>query len=488
MKLSELVKNVNVIEYRGDLSTEISDVTSDSRCVGKGTAFVCIRGFISDGHDYALEAWKKGASAIVALKDAKLPSEITCPVIRTDDTRYAIAMMADTFYGHPSGKMTVIGVTGTKGKTTTTCMIKKIFDYSGKKTGLIGTMKNMVGTREIPTDRTTPEALVIQKLMKEMVDEGVSVCVMEISSQGLNLSRVAGTKIDVGAFTNLSRDHIGATEHKDMDDYANAKSKLFKMCGKGVFNIDSDYCAKMTENATCEINTVSVRDENATFRAVNIKRNRNSTEYDILPYGIHMNVPIPGTFSVYNSLEAFACAVLAGADPKLAAEALSDISVPGKAEIVPTGSDFTVMIDYAHNPDSFENIIKTVKEFANRTVFLFGCGGDRNRPREAMGKTAGTFADFSIITSDNPRSEDPASIVRDLEEGMKKSGGKYICIVDRKQAIEYAIRNAQPGDVIILAGKGHETYQILKDKTIHFDEREVVAEILGKMRKEGTLR
>ena len=340
----------------------------------------------------------------------------------------------------------------------------------------------MIGDEVIKTERTTPEANVTQKLLREMADKDVKVCIMEASSQGLNLNRVGGCEYNIGIFTNLSPDHIGPNEHKDMDDYANAKSKLFSMCKKGLINIDSPYSDVMIKNATCEVFTYGIEKE-CDFRAVNVVLGNDFVEYDICgkcPM-THIKVSIPGKFSVYNSLSAVACCYLDGGNINEIAEAMKNVVVAGKAENVPTGRDFSVIIDYAHNPDSFINILTTVKAFAKRTVFLFGCGGDRNRPRALMGKTAGEYADFTIITSDNPRSEDPDAIIKDIEAGIKETGAEYVCITDRAEAIRYAVMNAKPGDVIVLAGKGHETYQIFKDKTIHFDEREVVAAALAEL-------
>ena len=375
-------------------------------------------------------------------------------------------------------------------------MMRSILTAAGRESGLIGTICNYVGRERVETERTTPEANVIQPLLKRMVDAGIGDCVMEVSSQGLNLDRVACCEFKVGLFTNLSRDHIGPTEHKDMEDYASAKAKLFELSENALINADNDWSGFMIGRA---MHAVKERvytfgmSEGCSFRADNVLTHQDSVEYDLHEQGIyiggelseartvHVVVPIPGRFTVYNSLGAYGAMRLLGIEPEACVRGLSTVAVAGKAEVVPTGRDFTIIIDYAHNPDSFINILTTVKEFAKRTVFLFGCGGDRNRPRALMGETAGKYADFSIITSDNPRSEDPASIVADLEAGIKPTGAPYICIVDRREAIRYAITTAQPGDVIILAGKGHETYQILKDRTIHFDEREVVKEILDEL-------
>ena len=487
MKPDTLLSGLKIIKRSGVSDRDVKDICIDNRKVEHGDCFVCIKGFARDGHEFADSAAENGASLIVMQDESffdimsrKYAGE-NIGFVLCENTRKALAVLSDNICGHPSGKLNLIGITGTKGKTTTSYMIKGIYDSCDVKTGLVGTICNMIGERKLETDRTTPEANVLQPLLAEMVKENVKVCVMEASSQGLNLDRVGGCEFNLGLFTNLSPDHIGDTEHKDMDDYALAKSKLFKMCKKGLINIDSPYAGVMIENAECEIFTYGI-DKDCDFRAVNIVLKPDGVEYDIkgmCPF-THISAAIPGRFSVYNSLAAVSACYLDGINMEKIAAGIKNIVVCGKAETVPTGRNFAVMIDYAHNPDSFINILTTARAFAKRTVFLFGCGGDRNRPRALMGKTAGEYADFTIVTSDNPRTEDPESIVRDIEKGIIETGKPYICIVNRQEAIEYAIKNAQEGDVIILAGKGHETYQIFKDRTIHFDEREIVKEALKK--------
>ena len=493
MKIKELLTALDPLEVRGNTDAEIREIIVDSRKSGPGKLFVCIDGYTTDGHRFIGDAVNGGISALLVTKmpDREVTGEIA--VIRVKDTRLALAQASDRLYGHPSGKLDLIGITGTKGKTTTSYMLRSIYTAAGLSTGLIGTIQNMIGEEVLHTDRTTPEANELQSLLYEMTNRKIGTCIMEVSSQGLHLNRVACCEYKTAIFTNLSWDHIGPTEHADMEDYANAKSELFSMSRNAVINKDSPYWEKMAGKAAGKLYTYGITAPDCDFRAVNIVKHPDRVEYDIeadcFAVAPHVFVPVPGTFSVYNSLAAITVAYLHRIPMETVLRGIRNVFVPGKAEVVPTGRDFTVLIDYAHNPDSFINIISTVKEFAKRTVFLFGCGGDRNRPRELMGETAGKYADFSIITSDNPRTEDPASIVADLEAGMKKTNGEYICIVDRREAIEYAVLNAKPGDVIILAGKGHETYQIFKDKTIHFDEREVVREALQKLaEREGTER
>ncbi len=485
MKLNELKNAFNIIEIQGNLDCDILDVIVDSRKSAPGKMFVCIDGFTTDGHRFIEDAVKSGVSALLVTKMPPKDMVGDTAVIRVEDTRLALAQASDKLYNHPSGRLDLIGITGTKGKTTTSYMLRAIYKAAGKTGGLIGTIQNMIGEEILHTERTTPEANDLQYLLGEMTNRDIDHCIMEVSSQGLNLNRVACCEYKASIFTNLSPDHIGPSEHKDMDDYARAKAKLFTMSAMGILNKDNPYWEVMAANATAKIYTFGIEAEDCDYRAVNIVKASDHVEYDICCgdrlNGTHVVVPIPGKFTVYNSLSAVVTAYLMGVEIKDILQGLSQVFVPGKAENVPTGRGFSVLIDYAHNPDSFINIITTVKEYAKRTVFLFGCGGDRNRPRHLMGETAGKYADFSIITSDNPRTEDPASIVKDLEEGIKSTGAQYICIVDRREAIKYAVKNAQPGDVIILAGKGHETYQIFKDKTIHFDEREVVREALEEL-------
>ncbi len=507
MTLNAVLQELQNYTLYGDGDISVNDIHIDSRLCRAQDLFVCVQGFVQDGNGYALQAIKNGAGSIMTGDIASLRrfaeeagyilteqgldlKDRFVPVVVVENLRFALARVSATRFGNPSKQLHLVGVTGTKGKTTTTYMIRNIFHHAGHLTGLIGTMGSFVGNRSIETDRTTPEANVIQPLLKQMVDEDMNICMMEVSSQGLNLDRVGCCTFSTALFTNLSRDHIGENEHKTMEEYALAKAKLFSLSKRAVLNADSDWYAFMRneadKNAQLDIYTYGIAGE-YDFTAKQIETRPDGVTYDVYEKGVKtctIEVPIPGRFTVYNSLGAYAVARLEGMAPAQIQAGLKQVFVKGKAEIVPTGRDFTILIDYAHNPDSFENILTTVKEFAKRTVFLFGCGGDRNRPRALMGKTAGKFADFTIITSDNPRSEDPESIVRDLEAGIKPTGRPYICIVDRKEAIEYAIRHAQPGDVIILAGKGHETYQILKDRTIEFDERVIVADILKKIREE----
>ncbi len=488
MILRDAVKNLNYKLLYGNPDVEISDVTYDSRKVKPGSLFVCIDGTVNDGHKYIQNAINSGAAAILVQKDVENMQGAT--FLKTENTRYALASISDIFFKSPSKKMNITGVTGTKGKTTVTYMLKNIYKRAGIETGLVGTIQNMIGNQAQYAERTTPEAYDLQLLFAKMLDNGIDTCIMEVSSQGIYLDRVACIEYEIGVFTNLSRDHIGPGEHADMEDYASQKAKLFKRCKKGLFNIDNEYAGYMMKNASCEKYTYGIEKENMEikpdFLAKNIVKTAKGVSFTMeSKFGEELiETCIPGKFSVYNALAAAGAALLSGKiSMKAVKEGIAEAKVPGRAEPVKVNGDYSVIIDYAHNPDSFINILTAVKDYAKgRVVFLFGCGGDKRRPRELMGETAGKYADFSIITSDNPRTEDPLSIMLDLEKGIKKTDGKYILIVDRREAIRYALEHAQPGDVIILAGKGHETYQIFKDKTIHFDEREVVAEILEEMK------
>ncbi|HEX9061238.1 MAG TPA: UDP-N-acetylmuramoyl-L-alanyl-D-glutamate--2,6-diaminopimelate ligase [Clostridia bacterium] len=483
MLLKDLLDGLDVVEIKGDTNVEISSIAYDSRKVRNGSVFVCISGFKSDGHDYAPIAVSNGASVLLAQKDINVEG---ATVVRVKDTRYALAYISDVFYGHPSSRFKLIGVTGTKGKTTTTYMLKSIYEKMGQKVGLIGTISNMIGNEVLPAERTTPESKDLQSLFNQMCEKNVDSVVMEVSSHALELHRVSCSDFDIGIFTNLSRDHLDF--HGNFENYLNAKIKLFDMCKTGLINIDNEYGREVVKRAGCETLTIGI-DKDADIKAYDINTHSYGVEFKAsTPWGIlDLNVNIPGKFSIYNALSASGAALLTGVSTRQIEEGLGNVIVPGRAEIAYAGDDFTIIIDYAHSPDSLQNILTTVKEYApSRVVCVFGCGGDRDRTkRPIMGEISGKLADFTIITSDNPRTEEPISIIREIEEGIKGTKSPYICIEDRREAIKYSILNAQEKDVIILAGKGHETYQMFSDKTIHFDEREVVKEILDNRKSEA---
>jgi UDP-N-acetylmuramoyl-L-alanyl-D-glutamate--2,6-diaminopimelate ligase len=481
MKLKDLLKDVKTIKCNGSLEIEIEDISCDSRNVSKNNLFVCIKGFKTDGNAYIKSAIEKGAICIVSEDDADVSENIT--FIKVENSRTALAQIANTFFDYPSKKFKLIGVTGTNGKTTTTYLIKSILEENGHKVGLVGTISNMIGEKVIHTERTTPDALELQRLFKQMVDEHIDTVIMEVSSQGLKLDRVYGCDFDIGVFTNLTRDHIGPNEHPTMEDYLNSKIKLFKMCKYGIINLDDEKSKNVIDESKCEVTTFGIEKE-ADIKAESIEITDKGVTFR-LKYNakmFNMQIPIPGKFTVYNILGAIGACIKLGLNIEKVVEGTKDIKgVPGRAEIVPIDRDFTVIIDFAHTPDALENILSSVKQYSKgRIVTLFGCGGDRDRAkRPIMGETAGRLSDYCIVTSDNPRSEEPEEIINQIEPGVKSTKCEYIKIVNRREAIEYALKNAQKNDIIILAGKGHEPYQILKDKTIHFDEREIVREILN---------
>ncbi|ANW99429.1 UDP-N-acetylmuramoyl-L-alanyl-D-glutamate--2,6-diaminopimelate ligase [Thermoclostridium stercorarium subsp. thermolacticum DSM 2910] len=483
MKLSKLIEGLDILKIEGDVDKEISRIVYDSRRAVPGSLFVCIDGFKTDGHKYIQSAMDNGAVAFLVQKDVPVLENMT--VIKVPDTRYALAHVSAAFFEHPSEHFTLIGVTGTKGKTTVTYMIKSILEQAGQTVGLIGTVANIIGSERIPAQRTTPESLDLQEMFSNMKEKGADAVVMEVSSQGLKLNRVGAITFDVGVFTNLSEDHIGGNEHPDMEDYLKSKIKLFSMSKRGLINIDSEYAGRVLAESRCPCMTFGIENK-ADVYAEDIVTHADSVEFTVKTpwFGGRVKVSVPGRFTVYNALAAIGVAGMLGMGFEHAVNGLKNIHIPGRAEIVPTpGKPYTVMIDYAHTPDSLRNILSTVKEFVpNRLISVFGCGGDRDRgKRPQMGKISGEIADFTIITSDNPRTEDPMAIIRDIEEGIKQTDGQYIIIEDRTEAIRYAMSIAKEGDIIVLAGKGHETYQIFKDKTIHYDEREIVKEILESM-------
>jgi UDP-N-acetylmuramoyl-L-alanyl-D-glutamate--2,6-diaminopimelate ligase len=479
--LRELVKGLDIKSIQGSLDIDIDNIAYDSRKTRQGTLFVCIEGTVVDGHLYINDAIENGTKAFLVQKQVEVPEGIT--VIEIEDTRYGLAYVADTFFKHPSEKFNLIGITGTKGKTTTSYMVKAILEAANQKIGLIGTVANLVGDEVLYAARnTTPESYDLQCLFSDMVDKKVDSTVMEVSSQGLELHRVARCNFDIGVFTNFSRDHIGPKEHATIEDYFNAKAKLFKICKKAIINIDIEYGKKIAELAECDVVTYGLT-KDADIRATEIVKKTLHTSFRLTsPWGsTTIETDLQGEFNVYNALAAIgACCLIPGITLEHVKAGLLNVNVPGRMETVRTGGNYSVLIDYAHTPDSLEKVLSTVKEFANgRVVSIFGCGGDRDSgKRPQMGMISGNIADFSIITSDNPRTEEPERIINDIEAGIEKTNGKYIKITDRRQAIKFALENVQDGDIIILAGKGHETYQQFKDKTIHFDEREVVDELL----------
>lgn len=484
MRLTDLIKDLNILKINGNSDIGINKIEYDSRKVTQNDVFVAVRGYKTDGHKYIEQAVKNGAAAVIAEEHTE--NIKVCEII-VDNTRRALSAAAAAYYGEPAKKMKLIGITGTNGKTTTTYLVKSILEFAGHKVGLIGTNQNMIGANVIPTEHTTPESLELQKLFADMVSSGVEYCVMEVSSHSLCLDRVYNNPFYIGAFTNLTQDHLDF--HKTMDEYAKAKSILFTMCERAVVNADDSYVKAVLGGAGCKVVKYGI-DKKSDICAKNIKYNQRGVLFEVeTPFGNeNIRLDIPGRFSVYNALCAIGICQATGIGISDIAKALVLAKgVKGRAEVVNIPTDYTVMIDYAHTPDGLENIIKTVKGFAKgRVITVFGCGGDRDAAkRPKMGKIAGELSDFCVVTSDNPRTENPQLIIDDILKGMTEFKGKYTAICDRTEAIEYAMRFAKANDVIILAGKGHETYQILKDKTIHYDEREIVRDILAKINSEA---
>lgn len=480
MILSDLLKDVNVKKNAGVGGIKVGGISYDSRKVKPGDVFVCITGFEADGHKYARSAVESGAVAVVAEHD--MPT-VDVPCIVVKNTRMAMAQMAAAYYDYPFKKFNLIGITGTNGKTTTTYLIKAILEHLGKKVGLIGTNQNMIGDEVIPTTRTTPDSLELMELFDRMASRGAEYVVMEVSSHALALDRVTACTFDVGAFTNITQDHLDF--HKTMEEYLAAKSILFNICKNGVINKDDSRSGFLLENAKCDdIITYGIKSD-CDLKADNISLNQDGVEFDISFNGENgrVELPIPGEFSVYNAMTAIGCCLADGFALKDVIDGLhSAKGVKGRIEIVNTpGTDYTVIIDYAHTPDGLLNVINAIRGFAKgRIVTLFGCGGDRDATkRPIMGKIAGELSDFCVVTSDNPRTEDPEKIIEQVVEGVKETDCEYVVITNRFLAIEYALDHAQKNDIILLAGKGHETYQVLGTDTIQFDEREIVQKLLG---------
>lgn len=483
MKLVDLLKKLKYTCVQGTVDVDITTVIYDSRKVENGSLFICIKGAVADGHRFAEAAVNKGASALVVEDDVTVPENVT--VIRVEDSRYALACISAEYFGNPADKLKVIGITGTKGKTTTTYLVKSILDSAGHKCGLVGTIETIIGDKVIKASNTTPESYVLQDYFKQMVDCGCDCVVMEVSSQGLMLHRTAGFTFEIGIFTNIEPDHIGPHEHKDFNDYLHCKSLLFKQCRHGIVNIDDKHADYIINNASCDIVTYGFS-EKADFRAANTKlvsgKGYLGIDYDLQgKENMRVEIDLPGKFSVYNSLTAIAICSYFGIDSNTICDALKDAKVKGRIEMIKVSDDFTLMIDYAHNAMSLESLLTTLREYnPTRLVCLFGCGGDRSRDRRfSMGEVSGKLADLSVITSDNPRTEEPLAIIDDILVGIKKTTGKYTVIPDRRKAIEWVIHNGQPGDIIVLAGKGHEDYQEINGVKHHLDEREVIAQVLA---------
>ena len=466
MKLEYLLNNINVISQKIVSDSEITGITIDSRKIEPGFAFICFEGTKSDGHDYIKSAIEKGAKTIITQKETEDFEGVN--IVRVEKGRETIARIANNFYDFPSKKFKLIGITGTKGKTTTTYMIKSILEQKGLKVGLIGTIESKIGDEKLKTSaNTTPDAVELQQLFALMAKQNVDAVVMEVSSHALDLKRVYGSEFDVGVFTNLDY-------HKDFETYFSAKKLLFDQCRLGITNIDSEYGLRVIKETPCKFKTYAI-DNDADIRATNLVNTSKSVTFDVDNKKI--TVKIPGKFSVYNALSAISVAKEFGCTIEQIQAGFDNVVVPGRSEIVHIDADFTVMVDYAHSPESLKSILLSTKDYAKgRVISVFGCGGDRDRTkRPIMGRISGEIADYTIITSDNPRTEDPNFILDEIEVGIKEITSNYTRVAERELAIREALKIAKKDDIIIVAGKGHEPYQILKDKTIHFDDREQVA-------------
>ena len=493
MLLNNLLKSITVLNMEGDGSTDIRGICYDSRKVSPGFLFVAVEGFKTDGHNYVGRAVEAGATAVLVQRMVEVPPGVTRVI--TGDTRKGLAMVSAAFYGYPSRKLLLVGVTGTNGKTTTTNLIASIYRAAGEKVGLIGTIANYIGDRKLEVSHTTPESADLQEILRDMVNEGVSVAVMEVSSHALSLDRVAGCEFDVAVFTNLTQDHLDF--HRDMEEYLEVKASLFRNIGAGekqvpkyaVVNADDPYSTSIAEASGAPV-VIYGLSEKADFRAVDIKVTGRGCSFAAVSgkYGsTDLSLRLTGLFNVYNTLAAYTAAVEGGLSPGLVKEALESVpGVPGRFETVDCGQDFTVVVDYAHTPDGLENVLKAAGTVTSgRVIAVFGCGGDRDRTkRPIMGEIAGRYSQVPIITSDNPRTEDPHSIIRDIEEGIKRVvPGGYRVIPDRREAIRVAVSEAGTGDMVVIAGKGHEDYQIIGTQKLPFDDREEVRNALEALEK-----
>lgn len=481
MTLQNLIEKLSYTVVQGDVNIPVSELIFDSRKACKDGVFVCISGAVVDGHSFVNEVVEKGVTSVVVEKEVTVPSHVT--VIKVENTRLALACMSAAFFGYPAEQLKTIGITGTKGKTTTSYMVKSILEKTGFKTGLIGTIETIIGEKHIPAKNTTPESYVVQQTFREMVDAGIECVVMEVSSQGLMLHRVGGFTFDYGIFTNLEPDHIGPNEHKDFDEYMHCKGLLFKQCKYGIVNMDDEHTENVLEGHTCQVESFGFS-EKADLCASDMelinKPGFLGVSYQISgKMNMQVVIDVPGKFSIYNSLAAISICRHFGVKDEAIKEALAGIRVKGRVELVPVSDRYTLMIDYAHNAMSLDSLLTTLKEYKpKRLVCLFGCGGNRSKLRRyEMGEVSSKLADLTVVTSDNPRDEEPEAIIEDILIGVKKADGEYVTIPDRKEAIRYCMVNAQDGDVIVLAGKGHEDYQEIKGKKYHMDERELIAEI-----------
>ena len=487
MKLIQLMEQLTYECVQGGMDKDITEVVYDSRKVTKGCLFLCIIGANFDGHQAAKEAVEKGAAAIVVSRDVPSLAGKEVTVLKVEDTRYALAWVSAAYFGYPARKLRTIGITGTKGKTTTTYMVKSILENAGYKVGLVGTIEVIIGRTHIHAENTTPESYLLQEYFAKMLEAGLDTVVMEVSSQALKMHRVSGFTFDYGIFTNLEPDHIGPNEHESFEEYMACKGMLFKQCKVGIVNTDDVHCDKVIEGHTCQIERYGLS-ERADLRAEDLHLVNKPGELGVAfrvsgLMDFEVEVPAPGRFSVYNSLAAIAICRHFNVREDDIQRALLAVKVKGRIEMVKVSDKFTLLIDYAHNAMALESLLTTLREYQpHRLVCLFGCGGNRSKMRRyEMGEISGKLADLTIITSDNPRFEEPQAIIDDIKQGMAKTDGKYVEILDRKEAIRYAIEHGEPGDIVILAGKGHEDYQEIKGVKYPMDERVLIKEVLAEL-------
>ena len=492
MKLESLMQGTDFETVRGTLDKEAEALSYHSDKISPGTVFFVFKGEKADGHDFIKEAAEKGAETfVVECRDGDFPDAAT--VIKVDDARKALGIATKNFFGCPDESLSVIGITGTKGKTGTAFMLKSILESAGIKTGIISTVKQGFEGHYREAENTTPQSLEIYQMLREMADNGCKAAVMEVSSQALKQHRTYGICFDIGIFTNLSPDHIGGGEHRNFEEYAECKGRLFRQSAVAVLNGDSEYSAYMAENLQGNLkgNFPAVGNfpaERKVFysmkqaKDIRIFRDGYLLGTEFVFQGERIRLPLPGRFNIYNALAAMSCANVLGVEYAAMAAALENIKIRGRAELVPTGSEYTVLLDYAHNGIALESLLRALREYEpKRLIAVFGCGGERDHKRRSeMGLAAGTYADLTVITSDNPRGEPPEKIIGEIEEAVSKTAGEYVIIEDRKQALEWVIGQAQTGDIIAVCGKGHETYQIISDRRIHFDDKEVIEEIIGR--------
>ncbi len=484
VKLARLLEKLDYELIQGSLDTEVTDLAYDSRKITKGMLFVAIDGTVVDGHKFIPDVVKRGAAVLVTEKEAEIPDE-TVTVVRVTNGREALSRMSQAYFDYPAEKVTSIGITGTKGKSTTTYMIRDIIEKSGKTCGIVGTIGIYIKGTVTPTEHTTPESYDLQKAFADMVEAGCDYMVMEVSSQGIKMDRVAGMHFNYGVFTNLSPDHIGPNEHKDFDEYLHCKSRLFQMCDTGIVNTDDPHWQEIVKNASCEIRSFGTKEADMTATEIEHINHNGDLSMKFRAKGLldgDITVGLPGRFNIYNGMCAACTGALLGMPRDVILHALEHVEVRGRVEHIPTGRGFSVLIDFAHNGVSTESVLTTLREYdPRRIIAIFGCGGNRSKLRRyEMGEAVGRLAELAIVTSDNPRTEDVMDIIEDIKVGLAKTEGEYVVIPDRQEAVNYAVDHAEKGDMIILLGKGHEEYQEINGVKHHYSEREAVANALAR--------